>query len=211
MDLRQFLRAMALIPVSSAILLLGLAGYLLVELHFSYAGLTYYPLWLAIKTGEVWRLISPVFLHFSFTHILFNALWIWELGRRIELYLGSWHYLLVFIVLALSSNTLQFYAIAGNNFGGLSGVVYGFVGFLLVARFINPPPILRIADGIYAVMLIFLALGYLGVLDVLVQGKIGNAAHLGGFLTGLLLGLIYFFRHILRYLIYRFWQKNENE
>ncbi len=193
----RFGRALKIWPVTIAILLLGLIGYLLPRLGLNYYAWFYYPPLTIVETGDYWRLISPAFLHFGEMHILFNGLWMWELGRRVEFYFGRLHYLLIFLLLALAANTLQFYAANSNNFGGLSGVVYGLVGFLLIARFAQAHPVLRIADGIFVFMLVFLALGYLGVLDFLVAGKVGNAAHLGGLLMGLFLGLIYFHKGLI--------------
>lgn len=192
MDAKQFLRAMARLPVTSVVLILGFVGYAWVKLGISYLPWVYIPLEFVAETGQAWRLITPVFLHFGVLHIVFNSLWIWELGRRIEIYVGSWLYALIFLLLSFASNWAQFFASKSSNFGGLSGVVYGCLGFLLVARFAVRHPVLTIPDGLYVFMLVFMALGFTGVLDVLVGGSIGNAAHLGGFLMGLFLGMLFF-------------------
>ncbi|HMJ88660.1 MAG TPA: rhomboid family intramembrane serine protease, partial [Candidatus Acidoferrum sp.] len=46
----------------------------------------------AVREGEVWRLFTPVLIHFSFLHILFNTMWVRDLGSLFEARLGSWYF-----------------------------------------------------------------------------------------------------------------------
>ena len=79
--------------------------------------------------GEFWRLLTPMFLHFSWAHTIFNLLWMFEIGRRIELLNGSSTILLVVLVSSLSANTFQYVMFGAGLFGGMSGVVYGVLGY----------------------------------------------------------------------------------
>ncbi len=178
-----------LIPVSItlSIILCGVLGYLLV--FFNAVGpvnaLLFAPLSYLLKTGEIWRLYSPVFLHFGVMHILFNALWIWEVGKRLEPFMNKAHYFSLFIFCGLVSNIFQYVFSGHLMFGGLSGVVYGYFGcnFVLYRRW--PLSILMLPPAIYGFMLVWLVIGFAGFIDFFIAGKVANWAHLGGLLAGL--------------------------
>ncbi len=138
--------------------------------------------------GQYWRLVTPAFLHFGWMHIVFNSLWLWELGGRVEQALGSLHMLGLFLVTAVVSNVSQ-YAFGGPAlFGGMSGVVYGLLGFSWVAATLQPRWAFRPSKPIMLLMVGWLVLCILGVIESLGFGSVANAAHLGGLLSGAALG-----------------------
>ena len=57
-----------------------------------------------LQHGHYWRLVTPIFLHFGWVHLIFNMLWLWELGRRIEYAVGSLHLLTVILFIGIASN-----------------------------------------------------------------------------------------------------------
>lgn len=138
--------------------------------------------------GEWWRLVTPAFLHFGIMHIVFNLLWWWELGSLIEKEQSSWRLLALTAVIILVSNGAQ-YLSYGTGFGGLSGVVYGLVGYLWLYPFADPNAPFRLRTGIVVFMLAWLALGYTGIFDA-IFGKISNDGHLSGLLVGAALGVL---------------------
>ena len=69
----------------------------------------------------------------------------------------------------------------GPNFGGLSGVVYGLLGFCWIHSFLNPNKPALVSTAIVGFMLIWLVLGFADVLFV----GMANWAHLGGLLSGM--------------------------
>tara|TARA_B100000700_G_scaffold286704_1_gene341839 strand:+ start:1850 stop:2650 length:801 start_codon:yes stop_codon:yes gene_type:complete len=130
-----------------------------------------------------WRLLTPAFLHFSATHIVFNLFWWWYLGGRIEVYLGTRWLLALFVLTAISANVIQFY-VSGPNFGGMSGVVYGLLGFCwLYSGQRNTP--LKLPPALIIFMLGWLILGYTDVLWV----NVANEAHLAGLIAGCIAGI----------------------
>lgn len=131
------------------------------------------------------RLFSPMFLHFGLLHIAFNLLWVWELGRRIELALSPWALLALVLVLSLVSNTIQFLWTGITSFGGMSGVVFGLFGYVWMWRVIDPARGLAMPGALVFFMLLSLVL--MAVQPFL---PIANAAHVGGLLCGVIYGAL---------------------
>ena len=188
-------------PVTLAIIALSVAGFALLLFRASPELLslfTFTPFAVVgnqLVFGEPgaapWRYITPVFLHFGWLHITFNCLWMWELGSRIERGLGSLNLLGLFLVIALVSNTIQYLFGGPALFGGLSGVVYGLRGCAWVGATLQPAWGFRPANPIMLFMLGWLVICVLGVVEVLGFGAVANAAHVGGLLTGALLGAVF--------------------
>jgi len=152
--------------------------------------LVFLPLDISMEHYQIWRPITPVFLHFSILHILFNALWTWELGKRLELFLGKSLYLSCFLIIGIGANYIQFWISDSILFGGLSGVVYGYLGMLLVLSRFNTSELLRIPPGIYIFMFVWLILGILKIIDLFIASSVANGAHLGGLILGLIVATL---------------------
>jgi GlpG protein len=135
-----------------------------------------------LTSGQVWRLITPDFLHFSWTHIIFNSVMLWFLGSQIEWIDGRARLVALFLVTSLSANLLQ-YLVSGPLFGGLSGVVYGILGYCWLSqqrqpRFQFPPALVTFA-------LVWMVIGFTPIPEMIGVGRMANEAHLGGFIGGL--------------------------
>lgn len=132
---------------------------------------------------EFLTMLTPILLHGGAMHLVFNMLWLWELGRHIEARQSSWVLALAIVVLALVSNTAQYLYGGGNNFGGMSGVVYGLFAYVWMWQLFNPLAGLRLQGPLIAFMLLSLV-----VMTILELDMIANEAHLGGFLCGIVYG-----------------------
>jgi len=183
--------------ITSALIFLSIIGAGIVSLDknlfwFTFQNFTQQdviPLGTSLGAGEWWRLITPVFLHFGFFHVLFNCLWLWDLGRRVELLLGKAWYLGFFVTAGIISNTAQYIWSGPSIFGGMSGFVYALVGFIMVRHRLSPHRLTDVPKGVIIFMLVWLILCMTGVMDYLGVG-IANAAHLGGLLAGCIFALI---------------------
>ena len=80
-------------------------------------------------------------------------------------------------------------------FGGMSGVVFAYLGYVMIWDWLRPKSRIGLAKGIYLVMLAYLILGFSGFIDLLGLGSLANGAHLGGLLAGMALGSIRAFLH----------------
>ncbi len=144
----------------------------------------------SLARGEWWRLVTPIFLHFGLLHLAMNALWYWELGRRIEFRQGGLMLVLLTLVFAAGSNLVQYAWTGPALFGGLSGVLYGLLGHCWLFQWLAPNPAYRMPRGVVAMMLIWLVICLTGVFDLLGFGSIANGAHVGGLVLGCLTGLL---------------------
>jgi GlpG protein len=124
-----------------------------------------------IRHGQVWRLFTPMFLHFGILHLLFNMLWLRDLGSMIEARKSPWMLLILTFVLAAVSNVAQ-YLYSGPNFGGMSGVVYGLFGYIWMQGRFNPAFRLALHPQIVTMMIAWFFLCLTGFV-----GPVANVAH----------------------------------
>ena len=140
-----------------------------------------------LEAGHLWRLWTPALVHFSALHLVFNGLWLWEFGRRIEGQEGGGRLLEGFLLLAPASALAQ-YAVGDHPlFGGLSGVVYGLLGYLVVVQRLRPQRAYRLPPALPVLLIGLLALMATGVTEPFGLA-VANGAHLGGLVAGGLWG-----------------------
>ena len=186
------------VPVVACLILLSALGAFLVSsnshlLHWltfqEFSPTRIIPLADSLAVGEIWRLLTPAFLHFGIFHVLFNSLWLWDLGRRLEYLMGPWPFLLFVVVTGVAANLAQYWWSGLPNFGGMSGVVYALVGFIALRQRLVPHPLVAVPPALIGFMLFWLVLCMTGVVDYFIDGGVANAAHLGGLLAGALYAL----------------------
>lgn len=143
-----------------------------------------------LESGELWRLLTPIFMHFSMLHILFNMLWVWIVGVRVEPEQGSLPMLGLVLFSGVLSNLAQF-VVSGPMFGGMSGVVFALLGYAWLWDKLDLRPRIGLPPALMGFMLFWLVLGFTGVLEGVGFGAIANTAHLAGLVAGLIwLGLM---------------------
>ena len=197
----SFSAALNRFPVVIITILLGILGAMVVRYQFDWvhwftfqdfvikgSQIGFYSAGEGLQKGEYWRLLTPAFLHFGLFHIAFNGLWVWEFGRRIEWLGGSRHMLMVLLVTAVISNIAQYWWGGPSLFGGLSGVVYGLLGYLWIRNRAYPHPATALPPGILGFLLFWLVICMTGIVGALMGSAVANAAHTGGLLTGMFLG-----------------------
>jgi len=138
-----------------------------------------------VMHGEVWRLVTPIFIHYGPMHIIFNMMWLFSLGSMIESVHGSNRFAFMVLVFALGSNLAEYLFGPSIAFGGMSGVNYGLIGYVWIRGKFDPGSGLHLdrQNVIMAVAWFFLCLSGL-------VGLIANYAHAGGLILGMAWGWI---------------------
>jgi len=145
----------------------------------------------AVKQGQVWRVVTPIFIHFGIMHIVFNMYWLHLLGAQIEERRGTWRFGVMVLVIAIGSNLGQLLMAAQPNplFGGMSGVVYGLFGYIWFKSLYDPKAGFSIAQSTVLIMLGWLVLCFTGVMDSGGSG-VANVAHAMGLALGCMIAYL---------------------
>jgi GlpG protein len=140
--------------------------------------------WGALRQGEVWRLITPILIHFPtgnivIAHILFNMLWLRDLGSLFEARLGSLYFLAFVLVVGALSNTAQYFVGGNPLFGGMSGVNYALIGYCWLRGRLDPAAGIQLDRQSLIWALVWFGACFTGWV-----GPIANTAHTAGLLLG---------------------------
>lgn len=177
-----------LYPVVSLITLINVILFLLTSipifpnaLFFEYlSGVNLY-----IWQGEVWRLISPIFMHNGFSHVLFNSFSLILFGPALERILGKFRFILIYLLTGISANiaTLLIEPVTYIHVGA-SGAIFGLFGMYI--SFIVYRKHLLSRDNRQLIMTIAI----ISLIMTFLQPNINVISHLFGFLSGFLIGAI---------------------
>lgn len=135
-----------------------------------------------IRRGEVWRLVTPVFVHGDAIHFLFNMYWLFFLGGQYEHIRGTWRFLLFFFSAAVIS-ILALGLVDTGIGGGMSGVNYALFGYVWMRSHYAPQEGFQLSRFTVILMVVWFFLCF-------VMPDIANGAHASGFAYGLILGYI---------------------
>jgi len=138
-----------------------------------------------IVQGQYWRFVTPIFLHANLLHVGLNMLNLAVLGVFLERLVGHLRYLFIYFVTGIVSIIASFYFMPQEISVGASGAIFGLVGaysiFVLMHRRAFPK------HGIPALLWLIIVIGVnLGI--GLFVPNVDNYAHIGGLLSGCLLG-----------------------
>jgi GlpG protein len=136
-----------------------------------------------VSEGQVWRLITPIFIHLSPMHLIFNVFYLYSIGGMLELTRGRWALAGLVLFTAVVSNMSQL-LYKGPGFGGMSGVLYGLFGYVWMRARFDPGSGLYLHPDTVTMMMLWLFLCMTGWV-----GNIANAAHVGGLIAGTAVGI----------------------
>lgn len=153
-------------------------------------GAMYAPL--ILSYGEYYRLLTSVFMHFGISHLLNNMLVLFVLGDNLERALGKVMYLIFYLLCGIGANIVSLAVNLGNGYyvvsAGASGAIFGVVGGLVYAVAVNRG---RLEDlSTHQLMILVVVTFYHGFTST----GVDNAAHVGGLIIGIFLGMIFYKR-----------------
>ena len=148
-------------------------------------GANYAPLTLG---GQPWRLVTALFLHGGFMHILFNMWCLWDLGALCESLYGHVTFSLVYLISGIGSSLASAWWHPAIPSVGASGAVFGIVGALIASYYLGEftMPSFAIRGHLRSLIAFVVFNTVLGQ----VLGGVDHAAHFGGLITGLLFGAL---------------------
>ena len=135
-----------------------------------------------VRHGEIWRLLTPIFIHFNLMHIVFNMLMLRDMGSLVESRQGPKVLILLVVTIGIGSNLGQYFY-NGPEFGGMSGVLYGLLGYIWLRGQCDPASGLHLSPMTLAMMLVWFFLCLLKVIP-----GVANVCHAAGLLMGMMIG-----------------------
>jgi membrane associated rhomboid family serine protease len=141
-----------------------------------------------IDRGEIWRFVTPVFLHIGLLHLAFNSYAIWIVGPQVEKLYGASRFLFLYVLTGIAGVAASYWYHPFDASAGASGAVFGLFGVLLVFSFKYRKSIptffsQALGKGILLTIGINLVIGYM-------IPQVDNSAHLGGLIAGGVLAAI---------------------
>lgn len=143
-----------------------------------------------IVAGEYWRLITPIFLHIGFTHILMNSITLYYLGTQMELIFGSVRFAIIYLLGGIMGNVMSF-AFSDSVSAGASTSLFGLFAAAIVLGRMYPRnyAIRQMAQNFTLLIVLNFVIG-------ITSSSIDNWGHLGGAIGG---GLAAVFVSVPRY------------
>ncbi|MBB5149843.1 MULTISPECIES: rhomboid family intramembrane serine protease [Ureibacillus] len=192
-NFRQYIK---FYPVVSTIIALNLIVYILTLIpiigdKIFYSGMSVNRL---IAEGEWWRVITATFIHAGFFHILFNMFALFLFGPELERISGKIRFFTIYLISGLFGNVATFiFQHLDYASVGASGSIYGIFGAYAALVYYTRNTMPQLKQIIMPIIII-------GLIMTFLQPNTNFYAHVGGLITGFMLGLAYFSpKNILRW------------
>jgi membrane associated rhomboid family serine protease len=139
-------------------------------------------------SGEWWRLLTCVFVHGGIIHIAFNMWCLWNLGALCESLYGRWTYVTIYLICGVGASLASASFHPYTPSVGASGAIFGLAGALIAAFKLGEFSVPRTAlSGTLRSLGAFVV--YNLIFGAIIPG-IDNTAHIGGLVTGLIVGAL---------------------
>jgi rhomboid protease GluP len=182
---KEFLR---LYPIVSLIISIHLILFMIGYFPFfprawifeTFSGVNLY-----VAEGEVWRLLTPIFLHSGFTHLLFNSFSLVLFGPALESIVGKYRFITIYLLSGIGAN-IATYLLQPLTYThvGSSGAIFGLFGFYLAIISFKKNMLSRENSQLIKTIAI------LSIIMTFLQSNINVTAHIFGLITGYIIGAI---------------------
>lgn len=135
-----------------------------------------------LVAGQWWRLVTPIFLHIGWIHLLMNSVILYYLGIQLEDTLGHWRFAMIYLLSGIAGNAASFAFNAFSVSAGASTSLFGLFGatLFLGRTYTNNPAIQQMSRNFGTLIIINLVFGFF-------SSSVDLAGHLGGLAGGFLL------------------------
>jgi rhomboid protease GluP len=137
--------------------------------------------------GEWWRLLTNCFLHIGLFHLLFNMYALLYIGLLLEPYLGKFRFIAAYFLTGIAASTASLWIHDQTVSAGASGAIFGMYGVFLAMLTTNFIP-KSVRKALLSSIAIFVIYNLLNGM----KGGIDNAAHIGGLISGFIIGYLYY-------------------
>ncbi|WP_144461187.1 rhomboid family intramembrane serine protease [Siminovitchia fortis] len=182
---RQFIR---LYPVITALVVIHIVIFLAMRLPIFPQQLIFEKLAgvnILVQMGEYWRLVTPVFVHIAFSHLLFNSFSLVLFGPALERALGKLQFIFVYLACGIAANiaTLILKPPYYTHIGA-SGAIFGLFGIYLAITFLKKEAMPQQGKQV------ILPIAALSVIMTFFQANVNITGHIFGMIAGFIIGAI---------------------
>lgn len=174
-------------PVTATLLFLTLGYFLLIQILFwghSTTAVSIFEaggingMYLRYYPAELWRLISPIFVHISWEHMIMNAVSLYFVGAMAEQWWGAWRFLVLYLLSGIMGNTFVAFFTPDVVSAGASTSIFGMFAAISVIGYFGRNAYLKQVGQNYQVLLI------MNLIFNLFMPSISLAGHIGGAVGG---------------------------
>ena len=148
---------------------------------FEFGGL--YGLFLKHDPSQLWRLVTPIFVHIGWQHFLFNLFAIYIVGQLAEQVWGSWRFLLLYLLSGIMGNIFTLLLTPDVVAAGASTSIFGVFAAITVAGYFGRNPYLKHLGQSYQALIV------INLIFNLFMPNVGIVGHIGGLVGGLLVAV----------------------
>ena len=164
---------------------------------FEFGGL--YGYYVVFDPSQLWRLLTPIFVHIGWQHFLFNIFALYVVGQLAEQIWGSWRFLLLYLLSGIMGNIFTLLLTPDVVAAGASTSIFGVFAAITVVGYFGHNPYLKQLGQSYQALIV------VNLIFNLFMPNVGIVGHIGGLVGGLLAAV--FLPTVIEKQIFQTWQR----